>query len=218
MANLITIARMVLLFITIWLMYVGNVQVITACIVLLVIVFASDGLDGYVARRQKTTSDFGAVFDIASDRVVENALWIVFAHMQLIPVWVPLLVMTRGFLIDGLRSMGLSSGQTPFGKNNMMRSPLTEWLTAGRFMRAFYGYAKSLAFVFLCGLEAWKHHDTTDTFLGSVYGVDLVRYAGWAIVYITVALTIIRGLPVIFDFIAGQKERNVASARPSENG
>ena len=165
MANLITIARMVLLFITIWLIYVGNVQVITACICLLVIVFASDGLDGYVARRQKTTSDFGAVFDIASDRVVENALWIVFAHMQLIPVWIPLLVMSRGFLIDGLRSMGLSAGKTPFGKNNMMRSAFTEWLTAGRFMRGFYGYAKSLAFVFLCGLEAWKHHDTTDTLL-----------------------------------------------------
>jgi CDP-diacylglycerol--glycerol-3-phosphate 3-phosphatidyltransferase len=218
MANLITIARMVLLFITIWLMYVGNVQVITACIVLLVIVFASDGLDGYVARRQRTTSDFGAVFDIASDRVVENALWIVFAHMQLIPVWIPLLVMTRGFLIDGLRSMSLSEGKTPFGKNNMMRSPFTEWLTAGRFMRAFYGYAKSLAFMFLCGLEAWKHHDTTDTVLGSIYSVEIVRYAGWALVYATVALTIIRGLPVVYDFMAQQKEDQTASARPLGNG
>jgi CDP-diacylglycerol--glycerol-3-phosphate 3-phosphatidyltransferase len=218
MANLITIARMVLLFITIWLMYVGNVQVITACIVLLVIVFASDGLDGYVARRQRTTSDFGAVFDIASDRVVENALWIVFAHMQLIPVWIPLLVMTRGFLIDGLRSMSLSEGKTPFGKNNMMRSPFTEWLTAGRFMRAFYGYAKSLAFMFLCGLEAWKHHDTTDTVLGSIYSVEIVRYAGWALVYATVALTIIRGLPVVYDFMAQQKEDRTASARPLGNG
>jgi CDP-diacylglycerol--glycerol-3-phosphate 3-phosphatidyltransferase len=218
MANLITIARMVLLFVTIWMMYVGNVQVITACIFLLVIVFVSDGLDGYVARRQKTTSDFGAVFDIASDRVVENALWIVFAHMQLIPVWIPLLVMTRGFLIDGLRSMGLSAGKTPFGKNNMMRSAFTEWLTAGRFMRAFYGYAKSLAFVFLCGLEAWKHHDTANTVLGSIYDVDLVRYVGWATVYVTVALTVIRGLPVVYDFMAQQKEENASRARPSENG
>jgi CDP-diacylglycerol--glycerol-3-phosphate 3-phosphatidyltransferase len=217
MANLITIARMVLLFFTIWLIYVGNVQVITACMVVLAIVFASDGLDGYVARRQKTTSDFGAVFDIASDRVVENALWIAFAHMQLIPVWIPLLVMTRGFLIDGLRSMGLSAGKTPFGKNNMMRSPLTQWLTAGRFMRAFYGYAKSLAFIFLCGLEAWKHHDTTDTVLGTIYEVDLVRYAGWAIVYITVALTVIRGLPVVYDFMAQQKEERVGRAQPPEH-
>jgi hypothetical protein len=126
--------------------------------------------------------------------------------------------MTRGFLIDGLRSMSLSEGKTPFGKNNMMRSPFTEWLTAGRFMRAFYGYAKSLAFMFLCGLEAWKHHDTTDTVLGSIYSVEIVRYAGWALVYATVALTIIRGLPVVYDFMAQQKEDRTASARPLGNG
>lgn len=218
MANLITIARMVLLFFTIWLIYVGNVQVITACIFLLVIVFASDGLDGYVARKQKTTSDFGAVFDIASDRVVENALWIAFAHMQLIPVWIPLLVMTRGFLIDGLRSMGLSSGQTPFGANNMMRSAFTTWLTAGRFMRAVYGYAKSLAFVFLCGLEAWKHHDTADTVIGAIYDVEAIRWIGWATVYATVALTVIRGLPVVYDFVAQQREASARREPASGNG
>ena len=65
--------------------YEGNVQVITACIFLLLFIFISDGLDGWVARRRGTTSDFGAVFDIASDRIVENALWVVFAQMGLIP-------------------------------------------------------------------------------------------------------------------------------------
>ncbi len=202
MANLITIARLALLFITIWLIYVGNVQVITASIFLLLIVFASDGLDGWVARRRKSTSEFGAVFDIASDRIVENALWVVFADLDLIPVWIPLLVLTRGFLVDGLRAISYSEGKTAFGANNMMRSPFTQWLTAGRFMRALFGYAKSLAFMFLAGLEAWEHHDTTGTVLGRVYEVDLFRWTGWALVGIAVALTVIRGLPVIFDALA----------------
>lgn len=202
MANLITIARLALLFVTIWLIYVGNVQVITASIFLLLIVFASDGLDGWVARRRKSTSDFGAVFDIASDRIVENALWVIFADLNLIPIWIPLLVLTRGFLVDGLRAISYSEGKTAFGANNMMRSPLTQWLTAGRFMRALFGYAKSLAFMFLAGLEAWKHHDTTDTVLGAVYDVELFRWAGWGVVGIAVALTVIRGLPVIFDALA----------------
>jgi CDP-diacylglycerol---glycerol-3-phosphate 3-phosphatidyltransferase len=202
MANLITIARLALLFITIWLIYAGNVQVITASIFLLLIVFASDGLDGWVARRRKSTSEFGAFFDIAGDRIVENALWVVFADLDLIPIWIPLLVLTRGFLVDGLRAISYSEGKTAFGANNMMRSPLTQWLTAGRFMRALFGYAKSLAFMFLTGLEAWKHHDTTDTVLGAVYDVELFRWAGWGLVGIAVALTVIRGLPVIFDALA----------------
>jgi hypothetical protein len=56
--------------------------------------------------------------------------------------------------------------------------------------------------MFLAGLEAWKHHDTTDTVLGRVYDVDLFRWTGWGIVGIAVALTVIRGLPVIFDALA----------------
>ena len=202
MANLITVARLILLFVTIWLIYVGNVQVITACIFVLLFIVLSDGLDGWVARRRNTTSDFGAVFDIASDRIVENALWVVFAEMGLIPVWIPLLVLSRSFIVDGLRSLSYSEGKTAFGKNNMMRSPLTQWLTAGRFMRAVYGYAKALAFAFLCGLQAYEHHDASGTVLGKVYDVDAFRWIGWGLVYLAVVLTVVRALPVIFDAMA----------------
>src|ERR687898_1332669 len=112
MANLITIGRLALLYFVIWLLYVGNVQIITLCMVLIIVVFASDGLDGWVARKRQSTSQFGAVFDIAGDRIVENALWIIFAELQLIPVWIPLLVMTRGFVVDGLRSISYAEGMT----------------------------------------------------------------------------------------------------------
>jgi CDP-diacylglycerol--glycerol-3-phosphate 3-phosphatidyltransferase len=211
MANLITIGRLVLLFVIIALIYVGNVQVITVCIFLLAFVFASDGLDGWVARRTGSTSQFGAMFDIAGDRVVENALWIVFAELQLVPVWIPLLVMTRGFLVDGLRSLSYGEGKTPFGENNMMRSDFTRWLTAGRFMRGLYGYAKALGFMFLTGLVAYRQQDTSNTALGAVYDVEAFRFLGWALVWSSVALTIIRGLPVIFDAVALLNEQDRAA-------
>jgi len=202
MANLITVGRLILLFIVIWMIYVGSVQVIEACMLLIIVVFASDGLDGWVARKRGSTSPFGAVFDIAGDRVAENALWIVFADLKLIPVWVPLMVMTRGFLVDGLRSLSLMQGMTPFGENNMMRSPLTQWLTAGRFMRGFFGWAKSAGFVFLTGLVAWEQMDTDGTLIGSLYSIDAVRWLGWTLVWTAVALTVIRALPVFFDSAA----------------
>ena len=210
MANIITIARLVLLFAVIALLYFGNVQVITLCILLLAVVFASDGLDGWVARRRGSTSQFGAMFDIAGDRVVENALWIIFADLDLIPVWVPLLVMTRGFLVDGLRAMSYSEGMTAFGEKNMMRSEITRWLTAGRFMRGLYGYAKALGFMFLTGLVAYRTLDTADTFLGTVYDVEAFRFVGWVLVWAAVALTVIRGLPVIVDALAIMMEQQRA--------
>lgn len=206
MANLITVGRLILLFFVIWLIYVGDVQVIEACMLLLIVVFASDGLDGWVARKRGSASAFGAVFDIAGDRVVENALWIIFADLGLIPVWIPLLVMTRGFMVDGLRSLSLMQGMTPFGENNMMRSAFTEWLTAGRFMRGFFGWAKSAGFVFLTGLVAWEQQDTTDTIIGTLYGVEVIRWFGWGLVWTAVALTVIRAIPVFVDSIGFLRE------------
>lgn len=213
MANLITVARLILLFVVIWLIYVGNVQVVTACMLLIIVVFASDGLDGWVARKRGSTSTFGAVFDILGDRIVENALWVIFADLDLIPVWVPLMVLTRGFIVDGLRSMSYAEGKTPFGKNNMMKSPITEWLTAGRFMRGFFGWAKAAGFVFLTGLAGYERLNTDSTFLGTLYDQTWYTWIGWALVWAAVALTIIRGVPVIIDAI-GYMKSDAASASP----
>lgn len=206
MANAITLGRLALLFVVVWLTYIGNVQVIEACMILIIVVFASDGVDGWVARKRNSTSTFGAIFDIAGDRIVENALWIVFADMGLIPIWVPLMVITRSFIVDGLRSLSYGEGMTAFGEKNMMRSPLTTLLTAGRFMRGFYGWAKSAGFVFLTGLAGDRRLDTTDTVLGTLYGWDWFTWFGWACVWIAVALTVIRALPVLVDSVAFVRE------------
>jgi CDP-diacylglycerol--glycerol-3-phosphate 3-phosphatidyltransferase len=228
MANLITVGRLVLLFVVVALIYFGDVTVITLCMPAIAAVIALDGLDGWVARRRKSTSQFGAIFDIAGDRIVENGLWVVFAHLHLIPVWVPLLVLTRGFIVDSIRSLSYAEGMTAFGERNMMRSAFTEWLTAGRFMRGLFGYAKALGFVFLTGLEGYRHHDATDSLLGSIYGADLFRLAGWICVWGAVVLTVVRGLPVIYDSLAAwsvtqpipdaQAAPNVGTAALSSEG
>ncbi len=202
MANLITIGRLFLLFFVVWLMYVGDARILTVCMVLIIVVFASDGLDGWVARKRQSTSTFGAVFDIAGDRIVENVLWVVCADIGVIPVWIPLLVLTRGFIVDGLRSVSYAEGMTAFGESNMMRSGLTRWLTAGRFMRGFFGWAKAAGFVFLTGLIGWEYRDSADTLLGTVYSWTAARAFGWALVWAAVALTIVRAVPVIYDSLA----------------
>jgi CDP-diacylglycerol--glycerol-3-phosphate 3-phosphatidyltransferase len=212
MANLITVGRLALLFIVIGLIYVDNVTLVTLCMPAVAFVIALDGIDGWVARRRGSTSQFGAVLDIAGDRVVENALWVAFAHMHLIPVWIPFLVLTRGFLVDALRSMSYAEGMTAFGERNMMRSAFTTWLTAGRFMRSLFGYAKALGFVFLTGLAGYRRLDTNDTLLGSIYDPDIVRFFGWLCVWAAVVLTVVRGLPVVYD--ARDLWRPASSTRP----
>ncbi len=197
MANVITAGRVALLFVGIGLLYSHQRWLTFLAWLVLLIVFLGDAIDGIVARRRGQSTVFGAVFDIAGDRVVENALWIVFAHLGLIGVWAPLLVMTRGFLVDGLRSVALQAGRTPFGERTMARTGLTHFLTASRTMRALYGVAKLAAFLFLGGLiveqsggfpiAGWLFHSSVSLTLG------------WICVYGTLVLTVVRGLPVIVD-------------------
>ena len=110
MANLITIARLILLFVVIAMIHFRPVDLALLSMILLGVVFAGDGLDGWVARKRGSTSPFGAVFDIAGDRIVETVLWVFFAWERVIPLWVPFLVIVRGGIVDALRSMSYVEG------------------------------------------------------------------------------------------------------------
>src|SRR5215218_10462675 len=92
MANLITIARLILLFVVIAMIHFRPVDLALPSMILLGVVFAGDGIDGWVARKRRSTSPFGAVFDIAGDRIVETVLWVYFAWERVIPLWAPFLV------------------------------------------------------------------------------------------------------------------------------
>lgn len=200
MANLITIGRLLLLFVAIALIYTRFYPAVVLAIILIVIVFISDGLDGFVARRQGSASEFGAVLDIAGDRVVENALWIVFAQLGLIGVWAPIVVMTRGFLVDAMRGLTYATaGKPAFGENSMMRTALTRFLAASRFMRALYGVAKAVGFIFLTGLFGTTLISAEGSLLDGLYTNGVWRAVGWFTVYLALALTVIRGVPVLID-------------------
>src|SRR5262245_14600076 len=102
MANLITVVRLLLLFVAVACLYQEPFRLAALTMVIIAVVFAGDGLDGYVARWRGSSSPFGAVFDIAADRAVEQILWVVFAAHGVIPIWVALVIITRGTIVDAL--------------------------------------------------------------------------------------------------------------------
>ena len=221
MANGITVFRIGMLFVAVYFLYRGDIPLIYAAMIMIGVAIFLDVVDGWVARRYKETNQLGAAMDIAGDRIAENVLWVVFADLNLIGIWVPLLMLTRGFLVDAIRATAYSEGKTPFGDDNMMRSPITQWLTAGRPMRAFFGFAKLWAFVFLAGLVGYEQRDSAGTFLADLYEFDLYYYFGWFTVWSSVALSLIRGFPVIYDALGvygiGQpKNSNATSGTPDD--
>jgi CDP-diacylglycerol--glycerol-3-phosphate 3-phosphatidyltransferase len=195
--TLITLLRVALVFVTVPL-YGRSFNSALVAIGLTILVIWMDALDGWVARRTGQTSDMGALLDITGDRIVENVFWIYFAVAGVVSFWVPLVVITRGFLTDTVRTLGFERGQTPFGDKTMMRSPWSRFLVSGRFMRGLYGAAKVLAFCALGavlvvqrGLEEGRLH-AADWMRGLEAGAQ-------ALVWVTVLLCVVRGIPVLWD-------------------
>lgn len=213
MANLITLSRLLLLIVVVSIAYQppGLMQFLN--VPLLILVFVTDGLDGYVARRRHEESQFGAMFDIAGDRIVELTMWIVLAHLELVPVWVPLVFVVRGTIVDAIRASQTTSRRaSPFA---LMESALGKWLVAGRFMRALYAVVKATAF---CWLLLLRPLPVVAPDWWSAYGAPCTAL-GNALVLAAVALCLVRGLPVIVEFAYDERRAILGSLlRPESSG
>ena len=215
MANLLTILRMILAVLAIELLFTGRPDFAVSAVFITLFVIVLDGLDGIVARALNEQSKFGSVFDILGDRVVENLYWIAFAVIGWVAAWVPMVVVARGILTDGLRSIALSQGYTAFGSDTMMKNKFCHFLTASRFSRAIYGVAKTLVFLMLiiAYVPNLEYYDTmsVDSFLIFADWQPTLILIADILVYITVGMCIVRGLPVIFEsrrFIENDKNKN----------
>ena len=104
----------------------------------------------------------------------------------------------RGTLVDSIRYVAISEGHTAFG---MMRSPLGRFVVAGRFMRAFYGAVKAVTFAWVLFLQPLPAlvPGQWDAWSGPCATVTLI------LVLASVGLCLLRGLPVVVEFVLDQK-------------
>jgi CDP-diacylglycerol--glycerol-3-phosphate 3-phosphatidyltransferase len=194
MANLITLARLLLLVVVVFIAYRPYSYWHFVNVALLIVVFVSDGIDGYVARKRNETSVFGAMFDIASDRMTELTIWIVLVDLDIVAVWVPLVFIIRGTIVDTIRASQVTTEKNaPF---TMLHTAAGKWLVAGKFMRAFYAALKATTFCWLLLIQPlpvlWPAVFTD--------WMTVLRAIGEVLVYASVLTCLIRGFPVIWEF------------------
>ncbi len=192
MANIITISRLIPLSVVVLFLYLGGPAFQVAAVPLILVLLLMDLVDGVVARRTQQVTKLGSALDIAMDRLVEFVLWVCFADLDLVPVWVPLVVIARGMIVDAVRSYALAFGETAFG---MMHSRLGRFFVSSRFMRDFYGTTKTIAFLLLSLVHALDR----GAFPGLAGTRPWLHVAGYALTVLTVALCLVRGVPVLFD-------------------
>ncbi len=70
----------------------------------------TDGLDGYIARKQKQITSLGKLLDPLADKLLISAALIALVELDRLSGWVAVLIIGREFAITGLRSLAAAEG------------------------------------------------------------------------------------------------------------
>ena len=90
--NIITLSRILILFPAI---YFLNQESYWVAGILLIFLFATDFLDGFLARRLNLRSQLGSILDPIADKIVVLALFIYYFSTGAVPLWYFILILTR---------------------------------------------------------------------------------------------------------------------------
>ncbi|MBX7156758.1 MAG: CDP-diacylglycerol--glycerol-3-phosphate 3-phosphatidyltransferase [Verrucomicrobiae bacterium] len=108
--NQITIARLILtLLFVVAISYESSFQAIITFSIF-VIASLTDWLDGYLARKWNQTTDLGKLLDPLADKILVTSALFFLVYVDMVPVWMAILMVSREFLITGLRLIATAKG------------------------------------------------------------------------------------------------------------
>ena len=162
LANKLTIFRIILVPIMVIIPFFGIEGKIygipiTYFLIDLIFIIASitDKLDGYIARKKNQITTFGKFLDPIADKILVLTAMIMLVEMQKIPAWIPIIVLSREFIVSGYRLKAVEKGGKVIAASN--------W---GKLKTVTQMIAIILAFV--------DTYSFGECFLGLLRGSDLV--------------------------------------------
>lgn len=75
-----------------------------------VLLAATDGLDGYLARSRNEVTNFGKFVDPLADKILVAAALLALVELSVIPSWPALIILAREFIVSGIRMVAASQG------------------------------------------------------------------------------------------------------------
>ena len=112
--NRLTLTRIVLAFLMTALLTADGLPYgKTMALLVFLAAAATDYADGWLARRLGHITHFGQLMDPLADKVLVSAAFICFVAMrEIVPAWIVILIISREFLVTGLRLLAARQGQT----------------------------------------------------------------------------------------------------------
>ncbi|HET9111338.1 MAG TPA: CDP-diacylglycerol--glycerol-3-phosphate 3-phosphatidyltransferase [Ktedonobacterales bacterium] len=126
MPNLLSLARLVATLPLVVLILINTPGAYLWATALFFLASITDTFDGRIARRYKLVSNLGVFLDLTADKVYVAAMLVAFNQIAIIPAWITIIIITREFLVSGLRSLAAAQGVViPAGRWGKQKTMLT---------------------------------------------------------------------------------------------
>jgi CDP-diacylglycerol--glycerol-3-phosphate 3-phosphatidyltransferase len=124
--NLLSIGRLLATVPLVVLVLVNSPAAFLGATGLFVAGSVTDTLDGRIARRYHIVSRLGVFLDLTADKVFVSAALVALVQIGAVPAWIAIVIITREFLVSGLRSLAAADGVViPAGKWGKQKTLLT---------------------------------------------------------------------------------------------
>lgn len=157
----------------------------------------TDAVDGHLARSRGEVTNFGKFVDPLADKILVAAALLTLVELQILPSWVALVILTREFIVSGIRMVAAAQGVV--------------------IAASWYGKAKTvfqiiaiLLFIIKDSTLLLSLHETLEP---SLYIVS------WIVMTIALILTVLSMLDYFFKaaHLLGFKKKNTENAADSSS-
>ena len=78
--------------------------------IIFIIASITDKLDGHIARSKNQITTFGKFLDPLADKILVLTAMIMLVEMGRLPAWIPVIVLSREFIVSGYRLIAVEKG------------------------------------------------------------------------------------------------------------
>jgi CDP-diacylglycerol--glycerol-3-phosphate 3-phosphatidyltransferase len=130
--NQLTVARLFLTIVFVGVLSSSIPYAATIGAILFIIAALTDMLDGILARKLGLITDFGKLMDPLADKVLMCSTFVLLVELDQLRAWVVAVILTREFLVTGLRLLASSKGLV------LAADSLGKWKTILQMVTAIY--------------------------------------------------------------------------------
>jgi CDP-diacylglycerol--glycerol-3-phosphate 3-phosphatidyltransferase len=176
--NQLTVFRLILTFVFVGLISAEFSNAKSIALIVFIVAAITDFLDGYLARKHNLITNFGKLMDPLADKILMCGGFVMLTVLGEIPAWIVIVILTREFLITGLRLVASAEGVVLAAENLGKHKTVWQIITVIYFL--LYLASAEPAFAWTSFLFEWK--PTSPEIFGQL------------LIWLSLVLTILSGL------------------------